>query len=121
MSKLPQLCSPVVQDGPKCSLFLDAYLQKNQHLHHLEFTVLCYSCMPCLPRMNKSFVYTLCQAIGANSLPHQPQLQTVHFAAALQRLIPAVEIHIIEFVLLKQVCGVGAVALLQQVLRTNRI
>lgn len=71
-----------------------------------------------LPNMDKSFVHTLCQANGANSLPHQPQLQTVNMATALYRLVPNVQIHVVEFVLLEEVCGIGAVALLQQVLRT---
>lgn len=79
-----------------------------------------YGCMPLLPNMDKSFVYTLFQASRANSFPHQPQLQTVHLAAALHRLIPDVQIHIIEFVLLEQIRGAGAVAPPQQVLRTSR-
>ncbi len=70
--------------------------------------------------MEKSFVYALCQADGAHSFPHQPQLQTVDLAAALHWLVPDVQIHVVEFVLLEEVRGVGAVALLQQVLRTRR-
>lgn len=70
--------------------------------------------------MVKGFVYTSFKTIRANSLPHQPQLQTVHLAAALHRLIPNVQIDVIEFVLLEEVGGVGAVALLQQILRKRK-
>lgn len=70
--------------------------------------------------MDKTFVYTLGQASRADSFPHQPQLQTIHLAAALHRLISNVQIHIVEFVLLEEVCGVGAVALLQHVLGSSR-
>ena len=73
-----------------------------------------------LPHMEESFVNTLFQASRANSFPHQPQLQTIHFAAALDRFISDVEINIIEFVLLEEVRSVGAVALLQQVLRNTK-
>lgn len=76
-------------------------------------------CNSCLPYIDKSFVYTLCKAKGANSFPHQPQLQTVNLATALHRFIPNVQINIIEFVLLEEVCGMGTVALFQQVLRRS--
>lgn len=73
-----------------------------------------------LPCMNKSLVYTLFKAHGANSFPHQPQLQTVHLAAALHRLIPNVQVHIVELILLEEVCGIGTVALLQQILEQSQ-
>lgn len=59
--------------------------------------------MPYLPYMDKSFVYTLCKASGADGFPHQPQFQTIRLAAALHRLIPDVQIHIVEFVLLEEI------------------
>lgn len=71
------------------------------------FTI-CY-----LPHKNKSFVNTLFQATWADSFPHQPQLQAIHFAAALHRLIPNVQVHIVKLVLLEKIRGIWAVAPLQ--------
>lgn len=62
--------------------------------------------------MEKCLVNTSFQALRAHSFPHQPQLQTVHLAAALDRFVPHVQIDVIEFVLLEEVGGAGAVALL---------
>lgn len=59
--------------------------------------------------MKKRFVYTLCKAAWADGFPHQPQLQTVSFATALHRLVTNVQTNIVEFVLLEQVRGIGAV------------
>lgn len=72
--------------------------------------------MPYIPCIDKCFIYTLFEATGADSFPHEPQFETVDLATALQGLVPHVQIEIVEFVLLEQVCSIGAVAPLQQTL-----
>lgn len=49
--------------------------------------------------------------------PHEPQLEDVHVAAALQRLVPRVVGQVVVFVLLEEVAGVHLVAVLHQALR----
>lgn len=81
----------------------------------------CCATAACLPCMAKSFVHAISKAIGADRFPHQPEFQAVNLAAALHRLISNIKLHIIEFILLEEVCGVGTVAIPQQVLRTSRM
>lgn len=49
--------------------------------------------------------------------PHEPQLEDVHVAAALQRLVPRVVGQVVVFVLLEEVAGVHLVAVLHQALQ----
>ena len=48
--------------------------------------------------------------------PHEPQLEDVHVASTLQRLVPGVVGEVVLFVLLEQVAGVHLVAVLHQTL-----
>lgn len=72
--------------------------------------------LPCLPGESKGLVDAPLQPQPALRLPHEPQLQTVHTAATLHHLVPRVQSHVIEFVLLEEVAGLGAMAALEQVL-----
>lgn len=72
--------------------------------------------LPHLPGESKGLVDAPLQPLPTLSLPHEPQLQTVHTAATLHHLVSSVQSHIIEFVLLEEVAGLGPVAALEQVL-----
>lgn len=48
--------------------------------------------------------------------PHEPQLEDVHMASALQRFVPGVIGKVVLFVLLEEVAGVHLVAVLHQTL-----
>lgn len=48
--------------------------------------------------------------------PHEPQLEDVHVASALQRFVSGVVGKVVVFVLLEQVAGVHLVAVLHQTL-----
>lgn len=52
-------------------------------------------------------------------LPHQPQFEGVHVAAALDAFVPGVVAHVIRFVLLEQVVGPRTIALFQETLQTR--
>lgn len=73
-----------------------------------------------VPCMGDSPVNTLFQAFWPYSFPHQPQLQAVNLTAALYRLVPCVQTHVIELILLEQVGCICAVAMLQKALWKRR-
>lgn len=50
-------------------------------------------------------------------LPHQPQFEGVHVAAALDAFVPGVVAHVIRFVWLEQVVGPRTIALFQETLQ----
>ena len=60
----------------------------------------------------------LLQAISAFCLPHKPKFKDICTTTALDVLIARVKTDIIEFVLLKQIRGIGGMALTEQVLMT---
>lgn len=72
--------------------------------------------VPLLPGKGEGLVHSLLQPLPALGLPHEPQLQTVHAAAALHHLVSCVQSHVVELVLLEEVAGLGPVAALEQVL-----
>lgn len=71
---------------------------------------------PCLPGESEGPVDAPLQPLPALRLPHEPQLQAVHTAAALHHLVSGVQSHIVELVLLEEVAGLGPVAPLEKVL-----
>lgn len=75
---------------------------------------------PLLPGKGKGPVHTPLQPLPALRLPHEPQLQTVHTAAALHHLVSGVQSHVVELVLLEEVAGLRAVAAPEQVLPVGR-
>lgn len=75
---------------------------------------------PLLPGKGKGPVHTPLQPLPPLRLPHEPQLQTVHTAAALHHLVSGVQSHVVELVLLEEVAGLGAVAAPEQVLLAGR-
>lgn len=70
----------------------------------------------CLPSESKGLVDALLQTLPTLRLPHEPELQTIHTAATLHHLVPSVQSHVVELVLLEQVASLGPMAALEQVL-----
>ena len=66
------------------------------------------------PGAGEGSVHALLQPFGPHRLPEQPELEAVDAAAALHRLVPGVERHVVEFVSLEEVRGACPVAALQQ-------
>ena len=78
--------------------------------------VLCVCYVGYMPCIQKRIIDVLFHSSGAERLPHHPELERVHFAAALHRLVADVVRNIIELVPGKQVRSVRRVTCLQQAL-----
>ena len=71
------------------------------------------------PGIVKDVINAFLQPLISPSLPHQPQLEYVHFPPALYALVARVVRYIIELVLLEEVAGIGTVTLLQHTLQSD--
>ena len=90
------VASPVVQDSPSW----------RKH---------CLQCLPCSPPPSPENTLIIYFAFFPH-LEHEPEFEGVDLASTLDGLVAGVKADVVELVLLEEVGGAGAVALVKQVL-----